>query len=164
MSKHQGIALYQAVCASPDDEAVRLVLADWLDEFGTPADAARAELLRLQCRLSALIRSPEDWPTTLEWRKGKDWPTTLERQQGPAQLGARVEQLVSLMVERRDVSGHPRIEAARQGDEAGQLRSRYDPFNRHVATSSTHVPSFAGVRRHRDGRVVVAGEMTRIEG
>ena len=42
-------ALLAAVFAVPDDDTPRLVYADWLDEHGTDADAARAEFIRLQC-------------------------------------------------------------------------------------------------------------------
>src|SRR5437660_498252 len=38
----------------PDDDAVRLIYADWLEEHArTEADRARAELIRVQCRLTA---------------------------------------------------------------------------------------------------------------
>ena len=39
------VAFLAAITAAPDDEALRLVYADWLEEHG---DAARAELIRLQ--------------------------------------------------------------------------------------------------------------------
>jgi uncharacterized protein (TIGR02996 family) len=44
-------ALLQAILAAPDDDAVRLVYADWLEENGRPQ---RAELIRLQCELARL--------------------------------------------------------------------------------------------------------------
>src|SRR5262249_13501753 len=40
----------RAICASPDDDTVRLVYADWLEEHG---DAVRAEFIRLQCQLGS---------------------------------------------------------------------------------------------------------------
>src|SRR3954452_23480399 len=40
-----------AVRAHPDDDAPRLVYADWLDERG---DADRAEFIRVQCELAPL--------------------------------------------------------------------------------------------------------------
>lgn len=40
----------RAVCASPDDDSVRLVYADRLEERG---DGVRAEFIRLQCRLDS---------------------------------------------------------------------------------------------------------------
>jgi uncharacterized protein (TIGR02996 family) len=48
-------AFLQAVLDEPDDDAPRLVFADWLDEQG---DAARAAFIRLQCELPRL--RPDD--------------------------------------------------------------------------------------------------------
>src|SRR5207249_8060556 len=42
-------AFLQAIVENPDDDTPRVVYADWLDEHG---DAARAEFIRLQVRLS----------------------------------------------------------------------------------------------------------------
>src|SRR5262249_9709898 len=39
----------RAICAAPDDDAPRLVFADWLDENAEPE---RAEFIRLQVRLA----------------------------------------------------------------------------------------------------------------
>jgi len=41
-------AFLQAILESPEDDTPRLVYADWLDEHGDPA---RAEFIRLQCRI-----------------------------------------------------------------------------------------------------------------
>src|SRR5262245_45881025 len=40
--------------ADPEDDAPRLVYADWLEEHGGPADAARARFIRSQCRRARL--------------------------------------------------------------------------------------------------------------
>src|SRR5947209_12547364 len=45
----------RAICESPDDDAPRLVFADWLDENG---DAERAEFIRRHIRLAL---NPDDW-------------------------------------------------------------------------------------------------------
>src|SRR5262249_20269221 len=45
MAEHPGFL--QAVLDAPDDDAPRLIYADWLDDHGDPA---RAEFIRLQCR------------------------------------------------------------------------------------------------------------------
>jgi uncharacterized protein (TIGR02996 family) len=42
-----------AICASPEDDALRLVYADWLDENG---EEARAEFIRLQLQMEGLHR------------------------------------------------------------------------------------------------------------
>ena len=47
-------AFLEAVRAQPDDDTPRLVFADWLDERGQGDDAARAALIRAQCRLERL--------------------------------------------------------------------------------------------------------------
>ena len=44
-------ALLAAIWGSPHDDLPRLVYADWLDETGDPAKAARAEFIRVQCEL-----------------------------------------------------------------------------------------------------------------
>lgn len=46
-------ALMRAVCARPEDDTPRLVLADWYDDHG---DAARAEFVRVHV---GLARTPE---------------------------------------------------------------------------------------------------------
>jgi uncharacterized protein (TIGR02996 family) len=48
MSEDAG--LFAALCAHPEDEPLRLVYADWLDERGDP----RGEWLRLQVALDRL--------------------------------------------------------------------------------------------------------------
>jgi uncharacterized protein (TIGR02996 family) len=40
------LALLDAVKDHPDDDTPRLILADWLDEQGTPLDAERAQIIR----------------------------------------------------------------------------------------------------------------------
>src|SRR3712207_3456925 len=47
-------ALLQAIIEHPEDDELRLVYADWLEEHG---DSARAEFIRVQC---ALARMAED--------------------------------------------------------------------------------------------------------
>jgi uncharacterized protein (TIGR02996 family) len=54
MSRPELLALLQAAKEQPEDDTPRLVLADWLEENGDEEDAARAELIRLQCRLDCL--------------------------------------------------------------------------------------------------------------
>jgi uncharacterized protein (TIGR02996 family) len=44
-----GEALLADILANPDDDAPRLVYADWLDEHGGEAEQARAEFIRVQC-------------------------------------------------------------------------------------------------------------------
>ena len=44
----EGESLLASVIADPDDDAIRLVYADWLEEYGGDAGAARAEFIRVQ--------------------------------------------------------------------------------------------------------------------
>lgn len=47
-------ALYRAILERPDDDAPRLIFADYLEEQGTAKDADHAELIRLQCQLARI--------------------------------------------------------------------------------------------------------------
>jgi uncharacterized protein (TIGR02996 family) len=56
-------SLFQAILAQPDDDAPRLVYADWLEEHATaPAELAHAEMIRVQCRLALLAADHVDRP------------------------------------------------------------------------------------------------------
>jgi uncharacterized protein (TIGR02996 family) len=46
------LALIRAIIENPDDDAPRLIYADWLDEHGDPE---RAELIRLECERENMI-------------------------------------------------------------------------------------------------------------
>jgi uncharacterized protein (TIGR02996 family) len=50
-------ALYAAILEAPEEDGPRLVFADWLEEHGDESDRARAEFIRLQCRLARM----NDW-------------------------------------------------------------------------------------------------------
>src|SRR5207344_2104774 len=50
-------AFLRAILAHPDDDAPRLIYADWLDEQG---DADRAEFIRLQVQLSRMPTGDPD--------------------------------------------------------------------------------------------------------
>jgi anti-anti-sigma factor len=42
-------AFLDDIVSSPDEDAPRLIFADWLEDRGRPGDAERAEFIRLQC-------------------------------------------------------------------------------------------------------------------
>ncbi len=44
-------ALLRAICENPDDDAPRLIYADWLDEHGDPR---QAEFIRVQIELARI--------------------------------------------------------------------------------------------------------------
>ncbi|MCB9676339.1 MAG: TIGR02996 domain-containing protein [Alphaproteobacteria bacterium] len=73
-------ALLDAVIERPDDDALRLVLADAIEEDG---DAPRAELVRLQCRLARLpawcaeARDLTDHTRLLMAQHGRRWRASL---------------------------------------------------------------------------------------
>ena len=52
--KQQRQAFLDAVLADPEDDAPRLIFADWLDEQG---EGDRAELIRVQCKEADLLRT-----------------------------------------------------------------------------------------------------------
>lgn len=62
-------ALLADVIAAPDDDAPRLVYADFLQERGRPEDALRGELIVVQCERERLER--EEKTTTLEYRRAR---------------------------------------------------------------------------------------------
>jgi uncharacterized protein (TIGR02996 family) len=62
MSMNQEQAFVQAICEDPDDDAVRLIYADWLDEHGQPE---RAEFIRVQVELARLPRWHRRWQECL---------------------------------------------------------------------------------------------------
>ena len=74
-------ALLASVLASPDDDAPRLVYADWLEEHGEPE---RAEFVRRQCRgqepnrevlyARVLHTTHDDTRGPLHLAEGNDWP------------------------------------------------------------------------------------------
>lgn len=51
-------ALLRAIIEAPDDDAPRLVYADWLDENGDPA---RAEFIRVQCDMHGMPNPDDRW-------------------------------------------------------------------------------------------------------
>jgi uncharacterized protein (TIGR02996 family) len=66
-------ALLAAIIANPDDDTPRLMYADWLDEnlpdktpSPAPGPSARAEFIRVQCRLAGHPFNEPDYPELLE--------------------------------------------------------------------------------------------------
>jgi uncharacterized protein (TIGR02996 family) len=69
-------AFIRIIAASPDDDAPRLVYADYLDETGDPAKAARAEFIRVQIEKARLVPDTPRWTelwhrdtALLEWAR-----------------------------------------------------------------------------------------------
>ena len=80
-----GLALRRAVCAAPDDDLPRLVLADYLDESGDAGDADRAAFIRAQCEMEGVPWMSQRWrklnssAATLLEKHREVWPTTVAR-------------------------------------------------------------------------------------
>src|SRR3954451_479919 len=66
MTPHDGFL--RAIAAEPYDDTHRLVYADWLEDHG---DAARAELIRVQCELEP-IRDRYELPRAKELHKREE--------------------------------------------------------------------------------------------
>ncbi|HTU93106.1 MAG TPA: TIGR02996 domain-containing protein [Gemmataceae bacterium] len=63
-------AFLQDILAHPDDDAPRLIFADWLEEQGDPNSIARAEFIRIQCALAG-GQLPEQRRTELVRRENQ---------------------------------------------------------------------------------------------
>jgi uncharacterized protein (TIGR02996 family) len=76
-------AILQDVIENHDDDTPRLVYADWLEDHGNPRSVARAEFIRLQCRLARLPQDDSDRPLLrtreqeLLARHGREWRSPL---------------------------------------------------------------------------------------
>jgi uncharacterized protein (TIGR02996 family) len=69
--KNQEQAFLEAILERPDDDAPRLIFADWLDEHG---DTDRAEFIRVQCAIAA-----KDLPTSRRAKFDRRQQELLER-------------------------------------------------------------------------------------
>jgi uncharacterized protein (TIGR02996 family) len=87
----EGDDLYRAVLDSPEDDAPRLIYADWLDEHGRPD---RAEFIRLQC---AMDRIP---PGTARWKPLFERAQRLEREGRVAWTGPAQERVLETRLRR----------------------------------------------------------------
>ena len=76
-------AFLRDICENPDDDAPRMIYADWLSDHGQPE---RAEFIRLQCRLAAAdaLDDPDRWMLLARAEQllrahGKGWVGPLRR-------------------------------------------------------------------------------------
>lgn len=75
------VALLEACKAAPEDDAARLVLADWLEEHGNDADRERAEFVRLEATTGpergqpALTTARSPWWDRVPWVSWVPWLT-----------------------------------------------------------------------------------------
>jgi len=68
--------LIRAIEADPDDDAVRLVYADWCEENG---DADRARFIRLQCESTRLCAESGGGESPAEWERLQDEASALQK-------------------------------------------------------------------------------------
>ena len=71
-----GDAILRAVLADPADDAPRLVYADWLDEQGDPALAARADVIRRMIAVPTYVFTRDQSPTVrrpMHGHRGPAW-------------------------------------------------------------------------------------------
>jgi uncharacterized protein (TIGR02996 family) len=54
-------ALYASICANPDEDTPRLMLADYLDELGDAASAFRADFIRTHCQFARAEPGSPEW-------------------------------------------------------------------------------------------------------
>src|SRR5438876_1721122 len=59
MPTHEGF--WESIRDDPDGDTPRLIYADWLEDQGDSESLARAELLRVQCRLARLDGVEEEF-------------------------------------------------------------------------------------------------------
>jgi uncharacterized protein (TIGR02996 family) len=80
-TRAQVLAFLADIKEHPDEEGLRLILADWLEEFGDALDQARAELIR--CQIDHARLPAEEPQKYLAGRRAR-W---LQQKHGPAWLG-----------------------------------------------------------------------------
>ena len=66
-------ALLAAIRDNPDEDTPRLIYADWLDEQGGEANAARAEFIRVQCEFSLI-------PEVVNYQQRERWNQLYNRE------------------------------------------------------------------------------------
>jgi uncharacterized protein (TIGR02996 family) len=77
MTTNAAPGLLEELIHHPDDDAPRLILADWWDEWGSPSDRARAELIRLQIQREP--RRGEAGPRSTGARRREDQLISLHK-------------------------------------------------------------------------------------
>jgi uncharacterized protein (TIGR02996 family) len=111
-------ALLQALVEKPADEALWLILADWLEEHDDPR---RAELLRLHRQLLATCCEPEQYPQRQDWQTrvvqllAEGVQPCVPRQ--TLRLARRVEMSFAWIPPGSFLMGSPDTEAQRSEDE-----------------------------------------------
>ena len=144
------LGLLATVCAQPEDDAPRLVYADWLDEHSQPE---RAEFIRVQCELARTpdpMRCPRcnepvvphrvsstPWLTRCTkcvWSHGDFWESTVEKGRRHEALRRRERELWGtrcLFFCDHDFGGLPWVSRDGCGDNEAIVRFGPDPEPEH---------------------------------
>jgi uncharacterized protein (TIGR02996 family) len=83
-------SLYAGICARPDEDTPRLMLADFLDEEGGKDNVFRAEVIRTHCRLA------REEPWSVPWRELNECWRVLETTVRELELQRRLPWLAHL--------------------------------------------------------------------
>src|SRR5436309_250794 len=81
LRREQVLAILADVKEHPDEDGLRLILADWLEDFGDAPDQARAELIR--CQITHERLPAADPEKTAAGRRAR----FLQQKHGPQWLG-----------------------------------------------------------------------------
>src|SRR5262245_62140912 len=99
-------AFIRMIAAAPDDDAPRLVYADYLDETREPAKAARAEFIRVQVERARLVPDTPRWTelwhrdtALLDW--AQQWREELPKLEG-VQFGGFVRGFIHRVIAHGD--------------------------------------------------------------
>ena len=140
-------AFIRAIAAVPDDDAPRLVYADYLEETGDPAKAARPEFIRVQIEKARLVPDTPRWTELwhrdtelLEW--AKQWRAELPMVAG-VEYGGFIRGFIDCVkaegsIGRKDLAGLFGVVPIR--------RLRIALSTEHEARQIAQHPSLEGVR------------------
>jgi uncharacterized protein (TIGR02996 family) len=141
-------ALYAAVCAAPDDDAPRLVLADWLDEHDDPH---RAALIRAQIEVERARESDPHAAAVLGFRGGRhsDW----SQYASADAISPAVARLAELVKQETAVQGkaEKRWKAVLGKRKIGRLGSFRRGFPYHISIGNAKQYAAAGARENLPG-------------
>jgi uncharacterized protein (TIGR02996 family) len=148
--KDTGEALYQAILDDPEDDAPRLIYADWLEENGDPA---RAEFIRAQMHLARL---PKGDPAAKALRGREEELWEVHRDEWIAELPEplrRTKTAITALTFHRGFLEELRLPSAPLGLHAARLFARFPIYRARLSGTVTanHV-----------SRLVVIPQLTRI--
>ena len=130
-------AFLRDILASPHDNTVRLIYADWLEEQGDPASADRSAFIRVQLRLSEMTGTEPDF----EEMRQRELRLLREHERG--WLGP-VRPALRACVFRRGFVEEVTLSAAAFLEHAGVLLGREPVCRVRFLRAAAHVGALAG--------------------